>query len=207
MDRWQGSQWSFSSHIFNLWKRKNFLFKCLPVTALWVTLPTTEQHQEGKVRYAVEFHFPPFFPIIFTPFCIDSNALNSVVVILNLNYSSKGLSANEWTKGVSCLCAVRTLHRAREAEMSSLSILLIIFIMEKDKCLIYCLPLTVLRHLHKVTKIISIITNGLPSLFCCFLMSLTFFWSKSLCLSGCIHIDYYHSTQEGFCSQLLSHAL
>lgn len=204
MDRWQGSQWSFSSHIpiFRLFEKERISCSnaCLSLTALWVTLPTTEQHQEGKVSNAVEFNFPPFFPIIFSPFCIDSNALNSMVVILNLNYTSKGLSASEWT-------LVQSGHWAWEAGMSSLSILLIIFIMEKDKCFIYYLPLIVLRHLHKVRKIISIITNGLPPLFCCFFMSLTFSWSKSLCLSGCIHIDYHHSTQQGFCSQFLSHAL
>lgn len=150
--------------------------------------------------------FLPFIPIIFSPFCMGSNALNSVVLIMKFNDSSKGISEVNGPKVFPAF--VQSGHWAREAEISSLSILQIVFIMEKDDCLIYYnLPLIVLRHLYKVTKNISIITNGLPPLLCCFFMSLIFFWSKSLCLSGCIHIDYYHSTQPGFCSQLLSHAL
>lgn len=66
MDRWQGSQRSFSSHIttFRPFERDRISCSnaCLSLTALWVTLPTREQHQEGKVSNAIEFNFPPFFP-------------------------------------------------------------------------------------------------------------------------------------------------
>lgn len=37
--------------------------------------------------------------------------------------------------------------------------------------------------------------------------SFLFFWSKSLCLSDSVCVDYYNSTQQGLCGQFLSLAL
>lgn len=111
MDREQVSQWSFSSHIttFTPFEREGTSCSntCLSLTALWVTLPTKDQHQEGKISDAVKFNFSLFFfSILFSHFCIDPNASNSV---LNLNDYSKGISSSEWSKGISYLRAVRTL--------------------------------------------------------------------------------------------------
>lgn len=114
MDRWQVSQWSFSSHIttFRPFVREGTSCSnaCLSLTVLWVTLPSKDQHQEGKMSHAIKFNFSLlFFPFLFSHFCIYSNALNSVMLVLNLNDYLKGISSSEWSKGISYLHAVRTL--------------------------------------------------------------------------------------------------
>lgn len=81
MDREQVSQWSFSSHIttFTPFEREGTSCSntCLSLTALWVTLPTKDQHQEGKISDAVKFNFSlffffhSFFPLLRRPKCLE----------------------------------------------------------------------------------------------------------------------------------------
>lgn len=71
MGRQQVSEWSFNSHItiFRPFEREGTSCSnaCLSLTALWVTLPPKDQHQEGKINNAVKFNFPLLFFSIFSP--------------------------------------------------------------------------------------------------------------------------------------------
>lgn len=91
---------------------KEFLVQMLAchLLLLWVTLLEKTSIRKGKLAVLLSLIFLfYFFPFFFSYFCIDSNALNSVMLILNLNDYSKGVSSSEWSKGISYLCAVRTL--------------------------------------------------------------------------------------------------
>lgn len=93
-------------------KEKEFIVQMLACHLLLYESHSPQQNSIRKAKLVMILNLIflfSFSPIIFSPFCIDSNALNSVVLVLNLNDSSMGLSASEWTKGVSCLCAVRIL--------------------------------------------------------------------------------------------------
>lgn len=118
-------------------KEKEFLAQILACHLLLCEScsPQKDQRQEGNTSHAVKFNFSHLlFSVIFSHFCIDLNALNSVTLVLNLNDYSKTISSSEQSKGISYLHALR--HGTTEAEIPLLSILLIIFIMEEDKCLI-----------------------------------------------------------------------
>lgn len=113
MDRWQVSQWSFSSHIttFRPFVREGTSCSNACLSLLCESHPPQKTSiRKGKWAMPFKFNFSLlFFPFLFSHFCIHSNALNSVMLVLNLNDYLKGISSSEWSKGISYLHAVRTL--------------------------------------------------------------------------------------------------
>lgn len=73
--------------------------------------PQKTSIRKGKLAMLLSliflFYYFSFF--FFSNFYVDTNALNSVMVVLNLNDYSKGKSSSEWSKDISCICTVRTL--------------------------------------------------------------------------------------------------